>query len=1051
MTDSFKFLSMTAGLALAATTSLAFAQNPQTVPWYDNHINSINRLPSRTSSLPFATVEDAIEGLPENAVIMSLNGSWKFFFAENTDDIPAGFHEEGYECSGWDDIVVPSCWEMQGYGYPIYTNIPYPFPFCPPYINRDNPCGSYKRDFVLPEGWNEGRTILRFGGVYSGYQVWVNGIFAGYAEDSALDSEFDVTDLVKKGKNTVAVQVYKWTDGSYMEDADHWRMAGIYRDVTLEHTRDVSIYDFGIRAELDSAYEDGLLQVRPVIAVHGNASTSSLNLKCRLFSPDGTPVSEGTAIAVDRILSEEYPQRDNVEFGMLEEKIDSPIKWSAEEPHLYTLVLSLEKNDSTVIEARSAKIGFRKIEIKGDVLCINGKPVKLYGVNRHDHSETGGKTVTREEMERDVKLIKQYNFNSVRTSHYPNCPYFYELCDKYGLYVMDEANLETHGCGGRLANDPSWADAYIERGTRMVQRDRNHPSIIMWSLGNESGTGANLAAMSGWIHEYDPTRPVHYEGAQDEKGGTDRRYVDIISRMYPTYGMLEELAENPASDRPVIMCEYAHSMGNSTGGMKEYWEVIRSHDNIAGGYIWDWADQGIAAIDENGVKYWKYGGDFERPDDHNDGNFLINGVTFPDRTPKPALANCKYVFQPITFALADSTSYTVRIMNRNSFSSTARYVFSWELVAEEKILQDGILEVPETAAGQCAEVAIPVKDFKMRPGKTYMLNLKAAERDDRGYASAGHLCAMEQFVFEGPDAAGKVRKASGRLSVKTGEDGSITMSAPNTEVSISEAGYLCGYSYKGEQMVTSEFVPNFWRAATDNDWRGWKSRRNSGIWETVPEEFEGRFGSTDMDVAESDTCITVNVRKTMQYKVILNLEYVLYADGNLHVRFDLKKDPEMPDIVRIGLQGRISGKLSDIAYFGRGPQENYADRKEGIFLGVWKASAGEMMTEYVYPQENGNRCDVKWVSATDKKGRGMTVTADSLICFSIWNTTQKSLEQAKHINEVERLDNEYTLNIDLGQIGVGGTDTWSELAKPSDRYLLRDSRYSYGFVISPEK
>ena len=1042
-------LLMAGVLAALSATGTVSGQEMTLIPWQDNHINSISRLPSRASSVPYATAEEALAGKAENPWTVSLNGEWKFCFTEDISRRPERFHETGFDCSGWDSIEVPSCWEMKGYGYPIYTNIPYPFPFRPPYIVRDNPCGSYIRTFSLPESWSGGRVILRFGGVYSGFQVWINGRFAGYSEDSALDSEFDITDMLLTGENTVAVQVYKWTDGSYLEDADHWRMAGIYRDVTLEHTGDISIWDFGVRAELDEDYTDGRISIRPAIYAAENADTDGVTLTARLYDPDGNKATDDMTVSIDRILEEEYPQRDNVEYGLLSGKVTEPEQWSAENPALYTLVLSLTDAAGDEIEARSVNIGFRKIEIRDRTFLVNGKAVKLYGVNRHDHSETGGKTVTMEEMEKDVKLMKQYNFNAVRTSHYPNIPYFYDLCDRYGLYVIDEANVETHGCGGKLANDASWADAFIARGTRMVQRDRNHPSIVIWSLGNESGTGANLAAMSGWIRDYDPTRPIHYEGAQDAALGTDRDYVDFISRMYPTFEMLRELAEDPRADKPVIMCEYAHSMGNSTGGMKEYWDVIRSHDNIAGGFIWDWADQGIAATDSTGIKYWKYGGDFERKDEHNDGNFLINGVTFPDRTPKPALANCRYVFQPVAFSLADSNSFKVNLYNRNAFSCTDRYSFGWELLCGDKVMQKGILDVPATGPGDKAEITVPVRNFNRKAGETYLLNIRASEKNDCGYASSGHVCAMEQFILNGPARKTVQHRKSDGFSIEKTSGGGIVMISPAATATISGKGYLCGYVHKGKQMITSEFRPNFWRAETDNDWRGWKSRRYSGIWETVTDEFEGRFGSTDIASEVSDTCIRVSVRKTMQYKVILNLEYCLYADGSLHVGYDLNVAEEMPDIIRIGLQGRVSGEFSRLRYFGRGPQENYSDRCEGIFTGIWETTPAGMMTEYVFPQENGNRTGVRWISMNDETGKGFIITADSLLNVSAWNTTQESLANARHINEVERLNGEFTLNVDLGQIGVGGTDTWSSLAKPSEAYLLKGTHFSYGFTVRP--
>ena len=1058
-----------AAMMLLALGLSAYAQNVFR-PWYNFQVNGINRLPARATSYSYPSEEAALACNRDVSAMHLLNGMWKFHFAAVETDAPKDFYKDGFDCSSWNEIPVPSCWEMQGYGYPIYTNITYPFPFNPPFIDRDNPVGSYVHTFNVPSDWKGGRVILHFGGVYSGHQVWVNGQEVGYSEDSCLPSEFDITDILKEGENTLAVRVFKWTDGSYLEDADHWRMSGIHREVMLLHRPDVTIQDFGVRTILDAEYKDARLQIRPSVSAVKGAHTDGMKICAVLHDAAGKPVGDRMEVSVKDVMNELYPQRDNVYYPLMEQKFENPLKWTAETPNLYTLVLSLWDGDN-LIEARSCEVGFRDVRIDGQKLLVNGVPVKLYGVNRHDHNEYTGKAVTREDMEADVRLMKQFNFNSVRTSHYPNDPYFYELCDRYGLYVIDEANLESHHVGGMLSNDPEWAQSFLERATRMVVRDRNHPSVIIWSMGNESGTGPGHAAMSAWTKDFDPTRPVHYEGAQGQpmhpdyvpltsvaftsavvevgqeiaepKGGAnpnDPEFVDFISRMYPSITELAEMAVNPNIDRPILMCEYAHSMGNSTGSFDEYWDLIRKHESLLGGHIWDWMDQGLARTDSEGRKNWGYGGDYERPDDPNDGNFLINGVVFPDRTPKPALYVCKYVFQPVTFELTDG--FNVKVGNRNFFDSTARYSYSWELKDENGTLQKGKFEVPVLNSGENAMVTIPVKDFKRKAGAVYMLEVHAHENTALPYAEAGFICASEQFVMEGPAAT--VETSRGKAPIVTESDGCYVLTAGKNVAKIDKSsGMLCGYANAGVEAISSAFRPNFWRAGTDNDRRGWKAEELMGQWKDV--------AANDVKVtssAEGNNAV-VEAVVTSDGKAVMNIKYSMHPDGTLGVNYDIKINSQMPEPLRIGLQGQIDSRYSNVTYFGLGPWENYCDRHAGLFLGTYKTTVEGMMTEYVYPQENGNRTGVRWFTLTDKNGKGIQILGASPLSISTWNTTQESLEAAKHIGEEKVLEGSFVLNVDCKQAGVGGTDTWSIKARPEEHHRLLDKHYSYAFLIRP--
>ena len=1066
------------GCACFATSACGAPGDFGPEPWQTQAVTSVNRLPARATSYSYASEEDALRGDRDASRIRMLNGTWKFRFSEDVKARPVDFWKPGADLSGWDSITVPSCWERQGFGYPIYTNIVYPFPVAPPLILRDNPVGSYVREFTVPAQWKRDRVILHFGGVYSGFYLWVNGVKVGYSEDSCLPAEFDITDYVHAGSNTLAVQVFKWTDGSYLEDADHWRMAGIHREVYLAAVPKVSIGDFGVRTLLDGQMRDARLQIRPVVTVCGEQKTKDWRLVSRLYAPDGKSVVKELSIPVDELLGEGYPQRDNVYYPMMETLVKNPAKWSAETPVLYPLVLSLYDGDGTLVEARSCRIGFRDVRIRGGELLINGVPVKLMGVNRHDHNQYTGKTVSREDMEQDVRLMKQFNFNSVRTSHYPNDPYFYELCDRYGLYVIDECNLETHGEGGRFSNDPSWTAPFMERVTRMVIRDRNHPSVICWSMGNESGCGPNHAAMAGWTKDFDPTRIVHYEGAQGDPthplyvpvrrssadewsaemegpgtrtrkvtgwaNPTDPPYVDLVSRMYPPIAELEKLALDSVVDRPVFMCEYAHSMGNSTGGLGDYWRLIRRHKNLLGGHIWDWIDQGLAEKDASGRTFWAYGGDFERETDHNDGDFCINGVISPDRTLKPVTWECKYVFQPVEFTSVDPAAGKIAVLNRNFFTATDQYLFTWQLVTDRGEVQSGTFDLPVTAPGQRREVVIPLKAFRPEAGAEYWLNVQARLKEATIYAEAGFVAAAEQIPLPQYEAPA-VRDLKGKVAVSDAE-GRIVLSVRGMEAEIDRAtGYLTGYRSGSDVLIAAPLRPNFWRATTDNDGRGWRTGKHLGFWKGAPD----RMRTDAVAVEQTDRGAVVTVRKSIPDSVNLTLVYTMAPDGRLWVDYAVKAAAGVPEMLRIGLQTQVPASLERISYFGRGPWENYADRKESAFVGVYGGGVEDMMFGYVYPQENGNRCDVRWLALYGNGRRGVEFVGRRPLNVSVWNCTQQTLDEARHRHEVTPLDGMLTVNVDMAQAGVGGTDSWSLNARPEKPYRLLGKESGYGFVITP--
>lgn len=1043
----------------------------QDCDWENQLVNARSRLDARATSYSYPSAEDALAGDRSRARYLSLDGLWRFRFCEDMTQAPEGFETPGYDVTAWDRIEVPSCWETVGYGYAIYTNIIYPYPNTPPYIRRDNPTGCYVRSFEVPRTWSGDRIVLHFGGVYSAYSVWVNGRFAGYSEDSALPAEFDITGLVQEGENRLAVKVLKWCDGSYLEDADHWRLAGIYREVYLTARPQAAIADYGVRTVFDASYRDAKLQIRPVVALTGadTARCRDYVVRAELFDAANKRVDFGERleVTVGELLAEAYPQRDNVWYALLEARIPAPHKWTSETPYLYTLVLTLVDEIGGVVEARSSRIGFRDVRVEGQRMLVNGVPVKLIGVNRHDHSDTTGKTVTREQMREDVALMKQLGFNSVRTSHYPNDPYFYDLCDEYGLYVIDEANIEAHHAGGFLSNRPEWIVPFMERVTRMVVRDRNHPSVVMWSMGNESGWGPNLAAAAAWTKEYDPMRIIHYEGAQgnplrrgyvplrsigkwktadddpkrsvysDLANPDDRDAVGVVSRMYPTADELEWLACDTLVRRPVLMCEYAHAMGNSVGGLDDYWRVIRRHDKLLGGHIWDWIDQGLRKSDGKGGWFWAYGGDFGSRE-HHDANFNINGIINPDRSLKPAAAEVKHVFQPLEIVQPRAGEDSFTILNRNFFVSTDEYTFEWRITSSlGATLGGGTIEVPRTEPGASAECRVGYKAPRPEPGVDYWLDIVYRLKADKPYAPQGFESGRYQFALPGAVA---VRGGTARSAVISRTEGTVTLTAGNVTATVDAAtGYLTGYAVRGRELMRSPLVPNFWRASTDNDRRGWRTQKRMGAWRTMPD----RLKLESLDAADGAVRAIIGGGG-----VRLVLNYRLAADGELAVSYDLRIADTLPEPLRVGLQARWSGRLDRYAYCGRGPGENYADRKEGSLFGVYSGNVADFSPGYIYPQECGNRCDVRYLHLSGKAG-GAAFIGRQPLSVSVWPCTQEALDAAAHTNQIVRLDNAWLVNIDCAQAGVGGTDSWSVKSRPSEAYRLLEKHYDYEFVIAP--
>ncbi len=1041
-----------------------------TEPWEDPLVSGINREPARATAYSFGTIADALRGDRAASRFLSLNGQWDFSFALKPSDAPIDFYKS--RVSGWQQIEVPGNWEMKGYDKPIYKSAVYPFrPVNPPHVPKDyNGVGCYQRSFTLPAGWRDMNITLHFGGVSSAYKVWLNGKFLGYAEDAFLSSEFNITPYLQEGANVLSVWVIRWSDGSFLEDQDQWRLSGIHREVFLMAEPKLRIADFFYQTKLDKDYKDAVLSIRPRIENLTGAEVPGYRIKAQLYDKAGnavlpTPLER----SAESIINEIYPRLDNAKFGLLETTISNPLKWSDEAPNLYTLVLSLEDSTGRLLEAKSCKLGFRSVAFSKEngKLLINGKQTYLYGINRPDHHPTKGKALSREDILEDVRTIKQFNFNCIRTSHYPMDPYLYDLCDEYGILVIDEANLETHGLGGKLSNDPMWTGAYLERSSRMVMRDKNHPSIIIWSLGNEAGRGPNHAAMAWWIKEFDITRPVHYEPAMGDprlegymdpsdprylkpndhshrtQNPKDAPYVDFVSRMYPGIYTPKLLADQANGDsRPIFFVEYAHAMGNSVGNMKDFWDEFRSTPRVIGGAIWEFRDQGLLKIDSAGVPFYAYGGDFgEKYFD----NFTIKGVVASDGRPKAAMWECKRVYQGAQSELMDAQKGLVKISNRHAVKSLGDYVV-YLIVREDGVeVVRKMLPAIHLAAGRDTVISMAQWLPKQKAGAEYLADIHFVLAQDEPWAPKGFEVASNQFALTGLSSVKARPKNFPAVSVQE-TSGQYRVVGKNFSVSIDRTnGALASYVVKGVEQIFAPLLPHFKRPLTDNDRRGWKPNRKLRQW------YQPGLKLKDIS-ASTATKGLVSIRS--QYSLIndsaaLEVVYTINGDGVIKVDYALQCKPGLPAIPKVGMQGGIKRAYNNITWYGKGPLENYVDRAYGFDAAVYSQPLAEFMEPYAVPQENGNRTGVRWMQFADKAGNGLLVVADSLLSMSAWPYTEENIETAKHTNKLKEAGY-LTVNIDLVQMGVGGNDSWSDVAAPLEKYQIPAGDHRYRFYLMPQ-
>jgi beta-galactosidase len=1027
---------MLCGLSL---TGCGEARKPDPHPdWENPQMIGRNKEAARATAIPFADLEAALSGDPElSPWYASLNGSWSFNWSPNPAERPVGFFDPAFDVSAWDEIPVPANWQLHGHGYPIYTNVRYPWGEPdPPRVPYDfNPVGSYRRTFTVPEDWNPRQVYLHFAGVSSAFYLWVNGHEVGYSQGSRTPAEFDITDYLRPGENMLAAEVYRYTDGSYLECQDFWRISGIFRDVFLYTLDDLHIRDFQVHTDLDENYRDAELGIEVWV--------KNLGGEDRPFTISGKLYDLKGGVVVDDFVATAEASPSDETVVRLQRIMEDPPKWTAETPNLFRLVLSLINADGSVVQTVSTNVGFREVEITDGQLLVNGVAVLLKGTNRHEHDPDTAHVMSTEGMVQDILLMKQHNINAVRTSHYPDVTEWYDLTDRYGLYVIDEANIESHGIGydpdKTLGNKPVWGKAHMDRTVSMVERDKNHPSIIIWSLGNEAGDGVNFTATANWVRERDPSRPVHYERA--ELGPN----TDIFCPMYARIPEIVEYAETH-DDRPLILCEYSHAMGNSNGNVADYWKEIYARERLQGGFIWDWVDQGLRqpVPGKPGEFYFAYGGAFEPEGVYHDDNFLMNGLVSADRVPHPGLLELKKVYQPIHLRrIGEDRQGDIEISNGFAFIDLGGLEGHWKLLANGEVVAGGELPKLEVGPGDSRVIEYPAPRVKPVVGSDHWLELSFRLAQDTTWAEKGHEVAWEQFHIGWSGAAAVLDPAAmPPMTIDQNGDGFIVTGDGFTAAFDLGAGTLTSYRMDETELVAMGPRPNFWRAPTDND-RGndmptrcapWKAA--SGNWEITSSEIE-KIGPAEVRVGFTGRLPDVGSTNEVVYTVF----------GNGEIAVDVSFTPggaELPDLPRFGMQMEVTGGLETMTWYGRGPHESYWDRKEGARVGLWSGTVDKQFVDYSEPQENGNKTDVRWVSLTDDEGTGLLVIGEPLIAFSAHHYTTDDLEDAKYSWQMERRD-DITLSIDMQQTGVGGDDSWG--ARTHDEYTIWPEALTYSFRL----
>ena len=1039
--------------ALLGQASLALAQERPVVPmspqidasrpdWENPAVFERGKEPARATAFPFESRDLALAGdRAASRRFMSLNGQWSFFFSSGVDSAPIDFFRDDFDVSAWKKIRVPADWQAEGYDQARYNNITYPFPGNRPLIPHDrNPVGSYRRDVDMPAGWSGEDVILHIGAAGSAYYVWVNGQQVGYSEDSKLPSEFDVTRFLRPGRNSIAIRIYRWSDGSYLEDQDFWRVSGIEREVYLMAAPKTRVRDFAVHAGLANNWRDGTLDVIAKVLPGNKAMT----VRATLLDGDKT-VSLGTASV--RAGKGEQTVR-------LSDRLKDVRAWSAENPNLYTLLIELLDANGNVTQATQQRVGFRDVAIRNGQLMVNGRAITIRGVNRHEHDPDTFHVISMDSMRRDIEMMKRNNVNAVRTSHYPNDPRWYDLADEYGLYVMDEANIESHaymemGWKGdaerelyQLGYDKAWDAAHISRVTNMIERDKNHPSIIFWSLGNEAGIGPAFEKAAAEARRIDPTRLVSYLGWGTLEEPKPNAYADIFAPMYYSVAQTIEYARDPRFSQPLIQCEYAHMQGNSGGNMADYWDAIYAHPNkLQGGFIWDWVDQSMHARDEKGEPYWGTGGIYG-PNPGGDIEFG-DGLIQPDRTPNPHLFEMSKVYQPIAFRTPDATTGRFTVINRHDFQNLAAFDLGWLLLEDGIEVARGALPALDVAARGEGALAVPLPARK--DGHEYVITLTARARGDVStMLPAGHLVAWEQFVL--PERPHDVAVAPGSVRVSEQKE-QVTLSAAGSDLQVDRATGLISYRKSG-QAILSGGTPNFYRALTDND-LGTRIERTHGVWKTASNERAVK--SVTVERAGDNASVRVTF-VLADGAARFESRYRMQGDGSVAV--DAQFTPvatNLPDPLRVGMMFTMPTGFTDLEWYGKGPHESYWDRQAGAALGRWAGRIAEQNHDYMRPQETGNKVGMRWFTVRGQNlpmltVRGKQPLSANVLAFPYEDLARRPPGTWRSSDIVP--NRQVTVLIDALQSGLGGTDTWSPLGRPLEQYRIPVSPLHYGFTLA---
>ncbi|RXK85768.1 glycoside hydrolase family 2 TIM barrel-domain containing protein [Filimonas effusa] len=1022
-------------------TGLMHALAQDKPEWENPEIFAVNKEKPRATSLPYPSAALAASNAYQlSPYYQSLNGRWNFHWLPRVGDVPAGFYEEGFNTVNWTTMPVPGNWEFNGFGIPMYVNTGFGFPVRPPFINRDDsPTGLYRTGFDIPQSWDGRKVFLHFEGGTSSMYVWVNGKKVGYTENAKSPAEFDITPYIRAGKNLLACEVHKFSDGTYLEDQDMWRLGGINRNVYLYSTASTRILDFFAHPDLDASYKNGLFSSDVKIQNYGSSAVTQ-TVELTIVDKAGKKVftqSKKATIAPNTI--------DSLWF---QGTVASPLQWTAETPELYNLLIVLKDKDNKVIEATSHRIGFRKVEIKDGQVFINGKKVYFKGVNLHEFNTNTGQVVDSVVMLRNIQLFKELNINAVRTSHYPQQPLWYKLCDEYGIYLVDETNLESHGLGygpDNVSNFPEWQEAHLDRIKRLIERDKNHASVIFWSLGNEASNGKAFFTMYDWAKARDKSRPVQYEQAYQRD-----RNTDIICHMYPSW---ESMVRDAAKDlkRPYIMCEYAHAMGNSMGNFQDYWDLMRTSKNMQGGFIWEWYNHGYKTKDEQGREYWAYGGDLRGYNKLNAGNFCMDGIISPDQQYLPHTHIVKKVYQNILFEAKDLNSGTITVVNDFKFIplTSKEYTYRWVLLKNGDSIAAGKFDVT-VAANSRQDVKLDLPKLNAEPGAEYYLQVYANRSTATKFLPAGFESAKAEFALAANNYFAKaVTPGAAQTDVEKKEnDNTVTLTANGISYEFAKGGRgLTSIKGAGRWLFAHMPKVNFWRAPTDNDF-GEQAQYRLRLWEAASVNQKTSFKS----IVDNGSGVTLTYEvKPLGIEAVVEVAYTVNKDGSLTVTPHYKAlTDELPELMRFGMNMELSDQYHNFTWYGRGPWENYADRNQDAFMGTWKGKVEDQAFAYYRPQETGNKTDVRWLTLTDNEGKGIRITGAQPLSVSATNYrtedwdpgTTKKQQHASDILSAERV----ILNVDLFQRGVGGLNSWG--ARPLDKYRFSAKAYQYSYTIS---